>query len=984
MSGSSEGKRKRTPFRWMFGCWLVLATFGAAPASAQNGTITGMVSEAGTMQPVNSVQVYLLDTSLGTLSAQNGRFLILNVPAGTYQIRAERIGYEMVTQDVTVTSGGTSQVDFTLSTQALALDELVVTGTAGAARRREIGNSISQVNLADLPEPAVSTDAILQGRVAGMTVLQSSGMAGSGAQIRLRGNVSVSMSNQPIIYIDGVRIRSDGYAKNVPPVGYAGRSSNDIVSPLNDIHPSDIERIEVLKGAAATTLYGTEAAAGVIQIFTKRGHTGQARWTAQIDQGVAWELPFGPSADVCPPSELAKSEALGVGTCQSASGGRPEYLYIDPWLRNAWRQKYSLSVAGGGEALQYFVSGNWDDNEGVLPNDMEEKGVIRGNFTFTPLTNLQLQWNTSFTQNRIENTAAGNNAHGLTLNAFRRDRNYLGDETREAIDPFLNQEITTKINHLVTGITATYSPTSNFTNRLTTGYDLSQVNLRNLRPFGFVRAQDGILSDQRVEYQNVTLDYVGTYDFKFGEGMRSSFSWGGQSISTQVESTSAYGQDFPGPGEPTVSSAGTTLGFEARQRVINAGFFVQNLLDINNKYFITAGVRVDGNSAFGEALGLEAYPKVSASYVVSDEDFWNDGWGQMKLRAAWGQSGRAPGAFDKVRTYSPAGWGGDPAFLPLNVGNDQIGPERTSELEFGFDGSFVDSRLSLDVTYYLQKTTDALFNVRQIPSLGFLSSQLANVGELSNKGMEIVASFAAVQSESWQLDIGGSLSTNSSEVVDLPDEVPAFSIGNYGWVDEGQPIPVIRGYCVTNPDALAEPVIESECDYGPNQPTHIIQGFVTVGLPAGVSLTARGEYQGGHYISDGAAYNAVRRSVIWPGCYEAYSLNETQGRDAVTAMDRARCLDIGTIRGDYFIYPSDFFKLRELTLQAPIPDGVIPGASRATLTVSGRNMWKWVNKDFPVFEPEMGGNSGYDESVRGLLEHVPPPATFTASLRLVF
>jgi len=967
------------------GAGLLLTAALAPPLVAQDGTITGMVTDAASSRPMGSVQVYLVDTSLGTLTNQGGRYLILNVPAGTYQVRAERIGYETQTQEVTVTAGGTSSVDFSLSAQALGLDEIVVTGTAGAARRREVGNTIAQVDVADLPEPVVNTDAILQGRVPGMTVLQSSGMAGSGAQIRLRGNVSVAMSNQPILYVDGVRVRSDGYAKNVPPVGYQGRSSNDIASPLNDISPNDIERIEVIKGAAATTLYGTEAAAGVIQIFTKRGQTGTARWTAQIDQGVAWELPFGPSADVCPPSEVQKSQGLGVGACQSAAGGNPQYLYIDPWLRNARQQKYALSVSGGGQALQYFVSGSWNHDQGVLPNDLDRKGVVRGNFTFTPLSGLQLQWNTSFTQDQIANTAAGNNAHGLTLNAFRRDRNYLGEETKEAIDPFLNQDITTKINHLITGLTATYSPTQKFTNRLTAGYDLSQVDLRNLRPFGFIRAPDGILSDERVEYQNLTMDYVGSYEFDLSETLRSTLSWGGQSITTQRQSTTAYGQDFPGPGEPVVSSGGTTLGFEARRRVINAGFFVQDVLDIKNKYFVTGGLRVDGNSAFGEALGLQVYPKVSASYVISDEDFWNDSWGQMKLRAAWGQSGRAPGAFDKVRTYNPAGWGGQPAFLPLNVGNDEIGPERTSELEFGFESALFDNRLTLDFSYYDQHTTDALFDVRQIPSLGFLGSQLANVGKLSNSGIELSANFTAFQSENWQWDIGGSLYTNKSEVVSLPEDVPAFSIGNSGWVVEGEPVPAIRGYRVRNPDELgADPVYAADSVYGPNQPTHVIQGFTTVTFPYGITLTARGEFQGGNYMEDGAAYNAVRRSVIWPGCYATYKKFEEQGRSAIRAEDYGRCLDVGDVRQDNFIYPADFFKLRELTLQTPIPEGWIPSANRATLTLSGRNIWKWVNKDFPVFEPEMGGNGGYNETVRGILEHVPPPATFTASLRVVF
>ena len=273
---------------------LALAVALAVPAgvSAQDGTVTGQVLDATSQRPLGSVQVYLVDSSLGTLSRDNGRFIILNVPAGQYTLRAERIGYQTQDVSITVSAGGTVQQDFAMASQALGLDEIVVTGTAGSARRREVGNSISQLNVAqDVVEPPANVDALLQARVPGMSVTQSSASSGGGAMIRLRGNVSMTQSNQPLIYVDGVRVRSDGFAKNVPPIGYSGRSNNDVSSPLNSINPQDIERVEVIKGAAATTLFGTEASAGVIQIFTKRGSVGDARWTGQLEQGVARHRP---------------------------------------------------------------------------------------------------------------------------------------------------------------------------------------------------------------------------------------------------------------------------------------------------------------------------------------------------------------------------------------------------------------------------------------------------------------------------------------------------------------------------------------------------------------------------------------------------------------------------------------------------------------------------------------------------------------------
>ena len=959
----------------------------AQPAVAQTGTIAGAVTDGSSATGISSAQVLLVGTGLGTLSNQGGRYIILNVPTGSQTVRVVRLGYATQEVQVTVTAGGTATVDFAMASEALRLDEIVVTGTAGAARRREIGNVVAQLDVADFIEPFQSVDQLLQARVPGMTVMQSSGMAGGGAKIRLRGNVSVAMSNQPLVYVDGVRIRSDPFHKNVPPTGYPGRSGNDVASPLNSINPADIERIEIIKGAAATTLYGTEAAAGVIQIFTKRGHQGAPQWTLGIEQGVANMRPFGVATDRRPTTEPATSVA----------GGTSPYMFIDPWLRNGYRQRYSLSVGGGGEDLQYFVSGSWQDDESVLPNDVQTVSSIRGNFTFTPASNLQLQWNTSFTSIEFFNTAAGNNAHGLTLNVFRRDANYFGNEEKENLDKLLNQVISTQIDHLITGGTATYTPTANFSTRLSVGYDLASQNNRNLRPFGFVRAPDGILADGRSEFETLTLDFVGTYSFDVTGDISSSLSFGGQSVTTEVQQTVAYGEDFPGPGDPTVTTAGTRLGFETRERVVNAGFFVQDVFDFSNKYFFTAGFRIDGNSAFGDDFGLQFYPKLSGSWVVSDEDFWGDR-GQLKLRAAWGQSGRAPGAFDAVQTYDGVGWGGVPAFFPRVLGNSELGPERTAELEFGFDGSFFDDRIAIEATYYTQKTSDALFNVRQIPSNGFIdinggNSQLENVGVIQNKGFEVALNAVLFEGDTWAWDLGGSLFTNKSEA-ELPAELAEINIGNNGWIVDGEPVPVVRGDKVMNPTDLAEPIIEDDQIYGPNAPTHGVGINTSVTLPMGLRFSARGEYQGGHYVTAGLANSAISRSVTWGGCYDEYTIEENGGRDALTAFQRARC-NADLTESTFWAEKANFFKLREVSLQYQLPESLLAGANGATITVSGRNIWLWTNNEWTHFDPEMGNNNdnnaisrdgvqGEDALVTSIVEHVPAPAIWTVALRVVF
>src|SRR5262245_21207684 len=345
--------------RHLLGLAALLIANSATLAAQGGGTITGRVTgEAG--DALVGARVQVVGTVLGTLTGEGGRFTIVNVPTAQYRVRAQMIGHRPTEQAVAVTSGQTTAADFVLRTQVLALDALVVTGTAGAARQREVGNSITQLDVSKIQEPPANVSQLLQGRTTGATVMPSSAMAGSGSMIRLRGNVSVAMSNQPLIYVDGVRLRSDGYARNVPPTGSDLRSGNDIAAPVNDINPNDIERIEVIKGAAATTLYGTEAAAGVIQIFTKRGQLGHPEWTFEADQGIAHELPFGPDPSTAPPSDTVYGCAVvtpcsgtmqayrdsfpsrfaglpGVGV--SRAGGTSSYLFIDPWLRNGYRQR---------------------------------------------------------------------------------------------------------------------------------------------------------------------------------------------------------------------------------------------------------------------------------------------------------------------------------------------------------------------------------------------------------------------------------------------------------------------------------------------------------------------------------------------------------------------------------------------------------------------------------------------------------------------
>ncbi|MGQ0649219.1 MAG: TonB-dependent receptor domain-containing protein [Gemmatimonadaceae bacterium] len=948
--------------RWLYPPGFVrLLLAGALTASATGadaqglGTIAGRILVDGTDQPVSSAQVFIVGTQMGSLAGSDGRFRILNVPAGTHQLRVVQLGMKPVTQPVTVTSGSTTNVDVTMVRAALELDQIVVTGTAGAARQREIGNSISVFNPAARPNLPVNMETMLQAQSPGMTVLQGSGQIGGAAQIRLRGNVSATMSNQPLFYIDGVRVRSEPYPN---PSAVGRRSNNENQSPLNDINPADIERIEIIKGAAASTLYGTEAAAGVIQIFTKKGSSGRTTWELETQHGFQRLMPFSPEPQ--------------------------PYFYLDPWLKDGPQQVYNLSVRGGADALKYYMSGSLDDRKGVLPNETLNRKAVRGNFSFAPLPGLILEWNNFLNISRITNVAGGVNPSGFIMGVMRQQFNHLSSSDADSISRLLDQDFDSDIDRVNSGLTATYLVRSNWSNRLTIGYDRATNVLTRLRPYAFVLEPRGDLDVRNFRTEQGTVDLTSTLDFQLTPALKTSFSAGGQFISTEEQTIDGYALNFPGPNNPTLSTGSIQNVTEDRLRVLTGGFFFQNLTGFRDRYFLTAGLRIDGSSVFGTGFGLQAYPKISGSYVVSEEGFWRKGLGEMKLRAALGSAGRAPGAFDAIRTWSPAGFGTAAAYLPQNLGNPDLGPERTVETELGFDWSVLGGRVTTDFTYYSGKTKDALFPVRSVPSTGFQSSQLRNVGEIENKGVELQASVRVFESDKLTWTLGTSYATNRSKVLTLGEATPV-SLGNQGWLLEGQPLMVLRGIKLLNPNELADPVLKVDHIFGPNTPSRTIGLSTTFELPWQITLSARGEYQGGHYMSDGSSEDAASRAITtWPRCLAGNALRRAGRGAETTAKNRLLC-DSRFYRQGSFIQKADFFKVRDITARAALPFR-IPGASSAFVTLSAQNWIRWVNDEFEIFEPEMmGAAEPGTQRVRALgIGVTPPPATFMAALRLVF
>ncbi len=946
-----------------------LLAFGPFDAGAQGATgrIRGKVTNSASGAPIGNAQVFVAGTTLGTSTLSDGTYQINNVAAGAQVVRVRMLGFAPTEKPVTITGGDVATVDFALSQSAISLDEVVVTGTGGSARKREVGNSIGQIKLSDTPEVPTNLSNLLSGRMTGVQVGGGTGNAGAGAAIRLRGSTSVALTNQPLIYIDGVRLRSDEYPRNGIFTGTTQRGANANPSPLNDINPDDIDRIEVVKGAAAATLYGTDAAAGVIQIFTKRGQNGAAKWNVQYNTGVSSLQKFG--TDSVP------------------------LLFMDPFLRNskkrsllpdnyAGRYGGAAQVSGGaGDGLKYLISLAGDNTDGVLPNDKDKKYNVRANLDFLPFKKIAVNWSSAYTNDIVLQTPAGNNAQGITLNAFRQNRNYFASSNPDTIRQVLKQKLHADIDRLIMGTTATWTPLNNFSSRFTIGYDRAAVENRNVRPYGFPNAPLGVIQNQRWSNTTLSTDWVNNFDWSVNNALRVTLSGGTQYVNSLVGDVVGLSENFPSPTEPTVASGAIKNADENRQTVITGGAFGQALIGVKDRYFVTIGGRIDGNSAFGKDFGFQTYPKISGSWVISEEKWWKPSLGTLKLRSAYGAAGRAPGAFAAVQTWSPVGWGGQPAVRPLNLGNSALGPERTTELEVGFDESVLNGRLNIDFTYFKAKTTDALFNVRSVPSKGFLNSTLKNVGEMEKAGIEAAVNATIVDRPMFTLNAGLNISTNKSKVLSLGG-ANQFSVGNYGWIIVGQPAPVLRGKVIKNPDAVGvAPDTVSNYNFGPSNPTKIIGGSFSIRTWKNITLSARGEYQAGAFIDEDASFQALTRSVLWPTCFNAYKKIAASQQSSLTVRETLTCIP-ANVRQEMFIFPADFFKVRDISLTVPL-GRAIPRTNSSSLVFSAQNIMR-RNYGMPMFDPEMSGNDGFNATVRYISEHIPAPAVFLTSLRISF
>jgi TonB-linked SusC/RagA family outer membrane protein len=944
-------------------------------------------------------QILLEGTERGVLTNAQGRFRFEGIQRSQVTLQVVMIGYQTATQTV---AAGNADVVIVLRERAVELDELVVTGTTGAVQKRALGNTVATLDAAATMRvaPAVSLSELLTAKTPGLSIRPAGG-AGVGARLKIRGTASLTLDTQPLVYIDGVR------ADNAVATG-PGIQGGGVSSRLNDINPEDIESIEIIKGPAAATLYGTEASSGVIQIITKKGRPGDMTVGMVIRQGINWF----PNPEGVFPLNWYKGPETG-GELRSLNVIQQETDEGRNVFRNGYSQGYSLSLQGGTAQVGYYFSGDFDRTEGYDPSNLSSRYAGRTNLSLSPHPTIDLNANLGLTVIRTRLGREESPTNSIYGAAVRGNPRYLDTPSRgfytmppEVINSiyFVNQDV----DRFITSVQATHRPLSWLTERLAFGVDFvkeaNSVLVPNLTPdlarFISATAAKGSKSVDLRNATNTTVDYGATATWPLLSNWSGKTSVGFQYYRKFLGIVSASGQQFPAPGVTTVGSAAIRLGSDDYVENVTVGTYVQQEFSLGNRLFLTGAVRADDNSAFGKDFNIQVYPKVSASWVLSEEPFWSlDALDVFRLRAAFGESGQQPDAFAAIRTFAPVTGTSDlPAASPQSLGNSELGPERGQELEAGFEASLLDNRLGIDFTFYHQVTKDAILLAPVAPSSGFPGSRFINAGEVRNQGAELLLTAQTARWNRGGLDVTVNLSTNDSKIISLNGLGP---IGTTGTAPGGPTAEHREGYAPwsffvkkvvsaeLNPDGTTRNAL---CDGGPSNnhqpvpcagaPTVYIgkldpsfQGSVApvITLFDRLRIRALVDFQTGR---TNFAENDWARCSIYRICRENVAPTEFSPERIAEVQLAGSSLE----RSIYYVN-ADFAKLRELSLSYSLPDDVAGrvGARNGTVTVAGRNLHTWTS--WPQFDPEstkLGLIGGFDQAI------APPMSVFMLTVNLTF
>ena len=1012
-------------------CALPLGVLAAsaAIAQAQQASITGRVTAVGSGEPLQESRVVLVGTSLFATAAQDGRYAIRNVPAGSYTVRVLRVGYEEQKKPVQVSGTDAVTLDFTMVPVVVKLTEVVTTAT-GEQRRSELGNAIGSIDAAKVVEtsPVSNLQDVLAARTPGVAVTGGS-QVGGGSRVRIRGNNSLSLSNDPIYIIDGIRMTSNSGSSNL----FTGGTQPN---RADDISPDEIENIEIVKGPSAATLYGTDAANGVIVITTKKGRAGATRWNGWAESGLLqdnsdypWNYTIAGHTATAAYRECSMPVVVS-GTCtpDSLRTYSPFHDASATPIGIGHRSKVGGNVQGGSEALRFFVSGEREDEMGVLklpdfeqqrfdsigsavpdnvqrPND-QYKYSFRSNLNASVSPKLDLAFTGNLIHVNTRYATESNATAGIGSQIFG-GAGYANNGTVSGLGTPLHgyrawtpgypfQEMHEQLlNRIISSGSANWRPFSWMQNRANVGLDYtSRVDLNVDRngqgPPVNSTYRLGFVEDNRTGLRNFSFDLGSTETFNPTATINSRTTFGAQFVNYQLDQNDALGQQIT-PGTQTPNSGAVQSAAEQSTLTKTFGVFVEEQVGFRDRLFVTGAVRSDQNSAFGTKFQRVFYPKASVSWLASDESFfpkphWLD---QFRFRAAYGAAGVQPGPNDALRYFS-----GVTANLKQTdiagatftaLGNPNLKPERTTEFEGGFDVDMLGRRLHAEATYYSKLTKDALIDAIVAPSAGAANTVKENIGSVKNAGEELALNAQLFDTRHIAFDITISGSVNDNKLVSLGPVPPQI---NTTWrAVAGYPLFGFWAQPITGwQDKNGDGVLVHTSDPNTNEvfvgDSAIFRGYSSprylTSLQPGIDLFGHRlriaslfDYKGGYKW-----YNNTERirCVSRQNCLGLMGADVVNGKLAPRASFEEQAMVVATRDDpsktlDGFFQPASFVRWREFTATWTLPEswaGKYLRSRSASLNFAARNLHLWTK--YRGIDPEidrLAGESGAASNAPG-------------------
>jgi TonB-dependent starch-binding outer membrane protein SusC len=943
--------------RSLFGVIALAALVPALAGAQATSTVRGRTIDSRTGNPIQSAQVSVQGTNLGASTDAEGAFTISGVPAGSRTLVARRIGYTPQRKQVTVGTG-VSDVTFSLEVTANMLEQVVVTGTATPTTVRALGTSIASVDNSQITEArSVTVDQALQGKIAGAQITQNSGTPGGGGlSVRLRGTGSIISGAEPLYIVDGVIV--DNSSDQL--IDFGARSNPQ--NRLADLDPNDIDRIEIVRGAAAAALYGSRANNGVVQIFTKRGVAGAPRIT------------FGTRYTS---EHLAKRLALNLAPLDAQGQPVTRYDYQDEIFRTGSLKEMNISAEGGSDRTTYYAGASYSGEDGIIKASSAIRRSARMNLSQKVFDPLKLNIGANYVRSEADFEPNGESGTGVitallftptTFSFFPVNGIYPQAPTGAGfanplavIDTWKAPQTT---DRFIGSINTVYTPSPKLIAQYTLGYDGYQLEADQLIPRGTIASEPtgrstAILRNSRI----VNNDGVATYTTNPRDDLELGSSLGFNYTTQFISTTTAISRDLLPTGELVSAGAIPTAG-QSRFELATLGFYGQQTMAWRDRLYLTGALRRDASSTFGTGDRWQWYPKLSASYVISDESWFSNSsigkrFSSLRLRSALGYAGNQPSvanAYASLDTYVKRVNNDHVGVVnSLVLGNDSLRPERQREVEFGADMGFWADRINLEATVYSKKVTDALLS-RPLPTSSGYTTKLDNIGEISNKGFELLLRSRNLDRSNlrWSSTVTYSRNKNKlDKLIGAP-----FTLGYANRVEQGQPI----GYFYSE-----LPQLNSAGEDSIGADGTIVRSPVATRLSGKVGDPNPKWI--GSFLNEIQIGKRIQLRALLDGSFGGDVLNftkrtlDTFGTSAEAALELLPVGDPNRVAPGYarskrFFYGNyaedgTYVKLREVSVTLDLAPNLARAVKAAglALTVSGRNLHTWTS--YSGFDPEM-------------------------------